>query len=231
MVRLPRRGPARPGPASRCRRTAPDQPRRPRRRRAGRAGSSPRRGRWSTRRIRSWRRTRGRKPAATYWIVMRPGSNTVRGTVGRTPAAGTGRRRPRAGRRGGAALVVTVVRWMLRTRVARTTCSIVRRAAISHWLTVAPRNASGRTEGSIRTNTPASSRRRAKSWPFSAAAAVSTQHAWRRMYDPTRSSGCVKLRSNCHGSRARIQRIQIRVDTRLEQPHAVMVPPSRPRPR
>ena len=46
-------------------------------------------------------------------------------------------------------------------RLARTTCSIVRRASISCGLTVAPRNTSGSTEGSIRTNNAASSSRRA----------------------------------------------------------------------
>ena len=118
------------------------------------------------------------------------------------------------------ASVVTVVRPMLRTRLARTTCSIVRRASISRGLTVAPRNASGSTEGSIRTNTPASSSRRAKSWPSFGRRRRLDPARLEPHDEPTRLSGCSEVAVVLPRIAAPDPADAIGVNSRLEQPHA-----------
>ena len=194
-----RHGPAPPGPASRRRPAASDQRTSPEKATAGRAdllrvvhaGRLDEADRGGDQAV---------KPTATYWIVFRPA---------RTPVAQPwaerlrlcSRRRPRAGRRERHRVAVTVVQPMSRTRLARTTCSIV------------PENIDlARTDGGAakrqRLDRRVDPRKRPGVLESSreviavlGRAAASTQRAWSRMYDPTRSSGCVKLRSSCHGSR------------------------------
>ena len=109
---------------------------------------------------------------------------------------------------------------MLRTRRARTTCSTVRTASSSRRLTVAARNASGSTAGSIRRSNPASSSRRAKSLAVLGG---------RRGLDPSRlepheradelerlREGAVELPRVAPADPAD----PVGVDARLEQPHA-----------
>ena len=89
----------------------------------------------------------GTNPSVTYWSVIRPGSNTGRGIVGRTPAAvqSTWTWSAPVGSSPSSKVIRSAPTW--RTRPRRTTSSIERSASTSVMLTVAPRNAWGSTVG------------------------------------------------------------------------------------
>ena len=206
-VRLPRAGRARPAPASRWRRAVPGRRRRRRTRPAGRAvlllvvdgERLDESGRGSAPRQKADGQVLDRDLGSIEHRPRRRSRHTSGGAVNVDLTRRTGM---------SPASVVTTVLSILRTRLARTTCSIERSAAISRRLMVAPRNASGSTNGSMRTKTSASSSRRAKSTPSVAASQAATHRACSCMNEPTNSSGCVSARSNCHGSRPRIHRVR-----------------------